>query len=199
MHLFPSRVPHGPNVFLAKLQILTVMWCSEVDSTYFVLTVDLWNSDMSHEVNLVRHNTGTPTVSISTSTTTSYPPPLERSAVYMPTGPMHMTHIPPGYAPNPMHPQVHGYPSSAGQPMQSYYPHHPPAQMSPGGYGYPQAPHQGAYMAMAPATSQPAGMFTRNLIGSLSVNAFRLTDTEGKVGFWFVLQDLSVRTEGQFR
>jgi hypothetical protein len=42
-------------------------------------------------------------------------------------------------------------------------------------------------------------MFTRNLIGSLAVNAFKLNDTEGKPGFWFVLQDLSVRTEGSFR
>jgi hypothetical protein len=32
-----------------------------------------------------------------------------------------------------------------------------------------------------------------------AVNACRLTDTKGKTGFWFVLQDLSVRTEGTFR
>lgn len=44
-----------------------------------------------------------------------------------------------------------------------------------------------------------AGMFTRNLIGSLAVNAFKLTDADGKLGLWFVLQDLSVRTEGPFR
>lgn len=57
-----------------------------------------------------------------------------------------------------------------------------------------------APMAMQMPPAQPAtGMFTRNLIGSLTVNAFKLTDTEGKMGFWFVLQDLSVRTEGQFR
>lgn len=42
-------------------------------------------------------------------------------------------------------------------------------------------------------------MSSRNLIGSLAVSAFRLTDNEGKLGIWFVLQDLSVRTEGQFR
>jgi len=42
-------------------------------------------------------------------------------------------------------------------------------------------------------------MFTRNLIGSLAVNAFKLTDDQGKLGLWFVLQDLSVRTEGNFR
>lgn len=42
-------------------------------------------------------------------------------------------------------------------------------------------------------------MFTRNLIGSLSASAFRLTDPDNKIGVWFILQDLSVRTEGTFR
>lgn len=42
-------------------------------------------------------------------------------------------------------------------------------------------------------------MFTRNLIGSLSASAFRLTDPDMKMGVWFILQDLSVRTEGTFR
>ena len=42
-------------------------------------------------------------------------------------------------------------------------------------------------------------MFTRNLIGSLTVSANKLTDPHGKLGVWFVLQDLSVRTEGTFR
>lgn len=46
---------------------------------------------------------------------------------------------------------------------------------------------------------QPQGMFTRNLIGSLAASAFRLSDTNDKIGVWFVLQDLSVRTEGPFR
>lgn len=42
-------------------------------------------------------------------------------------------------------------------------------------------------------------MFTRNLIGSLAVNAFKLSDDLGERGLWFILQDLSVRTEGNFR
>lgn len=50
-----------------------------------------------------------------------------------------------------------------------------------------------------PSSSPPQGMFTRNLIGSLAASAFRLTDPEDKIGIWFVLQDLSVRTEGDFR
>lgn len=47
--------------------------------------------------------------------------------------------------------------------------------------------------------SAPQGMFTRNLIGSLAVNANPLQDTAAKLGIWFILQDLSVRTEGTFR
>lgn len=52
---------------------------------------------------------------------------------------------------------------------------------------------------MAMVGGQPQGMFTRNLIGSLAASAFRLSDTEDRIGIWFVLQDLSVRTEGPFR
>ena len=47
--------------------------------------------------------------------------------------------------------------------------------------------------------AQPQGMFTRNLIGSLAASAFRLNDTDDHIGVWFILQDLSVRTEGPFR
>jgi Velvet factor. len=50
-----------------------------------------------------------------------------------------------------------------------------------------------------PVSGGPGGMFTRNLIGSLSASAFRLTDPDNKIGVWFILQDLSVRTEGTFR
>lgn len=45
----------------------------------------------------------------------------------------------------------------------------------------------------------PNGMYTRNLIGSLAASASRLTDPTDKIGIWFILQDLSVRTEGWFR
>lgn len=54
----------------------------------------------------------------------------------------------------------------------------------------------GSRMSAAPT---PQGMYTRNLIGSLSASAFRLSDPNDKIGIWFVLQDLSVRTEGTFR
>lgn len=46
---------------------------------------------------------------------------------------------------------------------------------------------------------QTTGMFTRNLIGSLSTNACLLRDEKKRPGIWFILQDLSVRTEDWFR
>lgn len=52
---------------------------------------------------------------------------------------------------------------------------------------------------MAGHNTSAAGMFTRNLIGSVTVSAATLQDLNDKPGFWFVLQDLSVRTEGNFR
>lgn len=58
---------------------------------------------------------------------------------------------------------------------------------------------QGSSTRMAMVGGQPQGMFTRNLIGSLAASAFRLHDTTDHIGIWFVLQDLSVRTEGSFR
>ncbi|EON66708.1 hypothetical protein W97_05954 [Coniosporium apollinis CBS 100218] len=179
---------------------------NEVDSTFFVLTVDLWDEHAKHEVNLVRHSTGAPTVSISSSTITSYPPPPDR-AYYMAPMPMpmgvpmqHSYGQPMTAAPPPMSPYAPGPPMH-----QGYYQQAPATPVTPGsGFQYPPAPPH-AYapppmpVQVAAPPAQATGMFTRNLIGSLTVNAFKLHDTENKVGFWFVLQDLSVRTEGTFR
>lgn len=60
-------------------------------------------------------------------------------------------------------------------------------------------PEPGSITRISIVGGQPQGMFTRNLIGSLAASAFRLSDTEKRAGIWFVLQDLSVRTEGPFR
>lgn len=48
-------------------------------------------------------------------------------------------------------------------------------------------------LRLSPAPSVP------NLIGTLHSNGTKLKDTEGETGVYFVLPDLSVRTEGQFR
>ncbi|GAB7349572.1 hypothetical protein MBLNU459_g0266t1 [Dothideomycetes sp. NU459] len=184
-----------------------------IDPTFFVLQVDLWDESGRQEKNVVRAASNSPATSISTATTTSYPPPPERSYATM-TQPM--TLYPDPYRPGlmvqapvapyqPMYSQPQGLPSPyAGSPPAGYY-----AQpMAPTGYpAYPGAPPPGppamGYAQQFPQTvmtSPPqTGMFTRNLIGSLSVNAFTLRDPEGHEGHWFILQDLSVRTEGNFR
>jgi len=70
----------------------------------------------------------------------------------------------------------------------------PQSLTDPYGYPAPAIP-----MAAPPPQPPPHTMFTRNLIGSLTVNAAKLEDSSKKLGYWFVLQDLSVRTEGHFR
>lgn len=47
-----------------------------------------------------------------------------------------------------------------------------------------------------PSASHIPGSLTRNLIGSLVASASKLNDTDDQLGIWFILQDLSVRTEG---
>lgn len=69
-------------------------------------------------------------------------------------------------------------------------------------YG-PRYSHEMSAGAMAQGRlmgqQQNTGMYTRNLIGSLAASASRLQDPSDKIGIWFILQDLSVRTEGWFR
>lgn len=95
--------------------------------------------------------------------------------------------------------QVNGYVQNPQ--YQAYYSGGPVTHSQ---YGYQAANPQPAYMTVQgisplPSAQTGGGMFTRNLIGSLTVNAFKLHDPVGKLGFWFILQDLSVRTEGIFR
>ena len=148
------------------------------DGMFFVLQVDLWSEDASKEVNIVRSSSSSPAVSISTATMTSYPPPPERHPSLQqyagPNGPRWMYDS---------MPSISGGPAYSQQPYQLDQPS-------------PVAPH--GYQTQQAATSNST-MFTRNLIGSLTVNAAWLKDNEGQYGFWFVLQDLSVRTEGWFR
>lgn len=140
----------------------------DIDGSFFVLQVDLWDKDAAREVNIVRASASSPSVSISTATTTSYPPAQERT-MYDPYGGQQMAIV-------------------TGPDGQQYY---SPMPQYPGGMYMPQQ--------YAPPQNQSNAMYTRNLIGSLTVNASLLQDTDKKTSFWFVLQDLSVRTEGFFR
>ena len=156
----------------------------QIDGSYFILQVDLWDDSASREVNIVRCSSASPAVSISTATTTSYPPTPDR--------PM-MQEYPPMMYQGPDGQPI--YPPPNVRPMQyssmSYYPQAYPG--GPGGGGSYPPPMTGG------SQQQNTSMFTRNLIGSLTVNASVLKDPNGNFGFWFVLQDLSVRTEGFFR
>ena len=217
---------------------------SEIDTGFFVLTVDLWSADGKREVNLVRHSATSP--SISAATSSSYPPPqsgplpMQYPSAYrvpVPPPPMPMAV---GYPPHPMmmpqsvgfhqgmgymqpeypqqtYPQATGHlpppaPAQMSGPATGYYPTTTSAPVTPTHY-YPQhsmASHQGPPQGPLPSPrdmpmpvidprASPSGMFTRNLIGSLCVSAFKLTCPENNMGVWFILQDLSVRTEGSFR
>lgn len=57
----------------------------------------------------------------------------------------------------------------------------------------------GPRQSLSMPANQPQGMFTRNLIGSTASSAFQLNDVADQLGTWFIMQDLSVRTEGRFR
>lgn len=164
---------------------------NEIDTSFYVLTVDLYNAEGTNEVNLVRHSANSP--SISTATSSAYPPPPQESSI-SPTYPSfgqqpysqpalgYHQQVPGYYGQNSIYQNPYGAPQSA-----PYY--------GSGGYyqGGLQQPN------LSPQSAAPGGMFTRNLIGSLSASAFRLTDPDNKIGVWFILQDLSVRTEGTFR
>ncbi|EEA24905.1 hypothetical protein TMatcc_008006 [Talaromyces marneffei ATCC 18224] len=165
---------------------------NEIDTSFYVLTVDLWNAEGTSEVNLVRHSANSP--SISTATSSSYPPPQESniSPTYPPFGQHGYPQQSLGY-----HQQVPGYYGQNNMYQNPYAATAPPPQGGPYyGGGYYQG---GMQPNLSPQSAAPGGMFTRNLIGSLSASAFRLTDPDNKIGVWFILQDLSVRTEGTFR
>ncbi|KAK4116384.1 hypothetical protein N656DRAFT_774633 [Canariomyces notabilis] len=196
--------------------------CNEIEHTMYVLNVDLWSEDALKEVNLVRHTTATP--SISSTSPASYAQIEQATPAYSHILPssrdvgyasQQVGYPPPGQAISPYGMQQPyapaGFVSPNGtsyQPPNQYYPQElrPElqglTQLVPQPYGHPRIyDHQFSTVAqrMSISGSQPQGMFTRNLIGSLAASAFRLTDTQDKIGIWFILQDLSVRTEGCFR
>ncbi|CAD6590762.1 MAG: hypothetical protein ASARMPRED_004993 [Alectoria sarmentosa] len=202
---------------------------NDIDTSYFVLTVDLWSADAQKEVNLVRHSATSP--SISAATSSSYPPPVDDTPAYA-SNSLQQISIPPTYSQPPPPPPASGYQQTLSQYHQHQYPQHsqtsqppppppppPSGQQQQGYYNTPTATpvtptgyqsqlqqNQGPLLSpsqlSAPSCdprSQASGMFTRNLIGSLCVSAFKLTNPNNEMGVWFILQDLSVRTEGSFR
>jgi hypothetical protein len=195
---------------------------SKIDPTFYIVMVDLWDADCSKEVNLVRHSSSSPAMSISAATTTNYPPPAERvmTLVHTVLSTPHYPVMAPSMPPPGNAVQMYLTPAAmplpegtsaqfpSGQPMQSIHISHgaPPPQFHSGAVnGGGQQPHPMAAGYPAPASlvhmpmAHTAGMFTRNLIGNVVVNATKLKDHNKEEGLWFVFQDLSVRTEGNFR
>lgn len=193
----------------------------DINISFFVITVDLWDEEAQKEVNLVKHAANSP--SISTASAVAYPQtPAANSASQS-----YYQNVQGNYT----------SPASAQQlsSATSYYPTqgqqgYAAAQSNYGQYGHTQygfnhtsfgpnnVQSNGQYMHTAQplppshpaylishqqqalnAPHQPTGMFTRNLIGALSASAFRLHDQNHKFGIWFILQDLSIRTDGIFR
>ncbi|KAH7627369.1 velvet factor-domain-containing protein [Sordaria sp. MPI-SDFR-AT-0083] len=171
---------------------------SEIEYSMFICNVSLYTEDALKEVNLVRHTTSTP--SISSTTPASYASLEQTTPAY--------SHILPSNR------DVGGYghhqgmsPYGGNQGMNPYDMQTSPYQAHHFHLTRPDhtVPREDLTTILELSTAasgggqQPQGMFTRNLIGSLVCSAFRLTDTNDKIGIWFVMQDLSVRTEGVFR
>jgi hypothetical protein len=167
-----------PCIRLVINDIETGRELKDSDGSSYILMVDLWSEDGRQAVNLVRSSNTAATVSISSSDLTSYPPTM---AVQPPT----MSYV--GHRIPQHHPYAYGAPPA----VQSYsY-----APTAAPGYYTPVPPMP----PMSASTLAPSQNHTRNLIGMNAVNACQLNDLSGEKGFWFILQDLSVRTEGTFR
>ncbi|KAK7204667.1 velvet factor-domain-containing protein [Myxozyma melibiosi] len=67
----------------------------------------------------------------------------------------------------------------------------------------PPQSHHASQVTMHGGQRVPTPTFVappiKNLIGSVVATAFKLHDPQGNLGVWFILQDLSVRTEGEFK
>jgi hypothetical protein len=77
---------------------------------------------------------------------------------------------------------------------QQLPPSQPPQQSS----HYPPHVHATPSQPAGPNLSVPRQSYTRTLVGPLSSNASRLLDEHRKPGIFFLFQDLSIRTEGEF-
>lgn len=207
----PLTPPPAIRLVVTDVQTGREVDVNTIDFAQYVVTVDLWDETGTREVNLVRSTTATPAISStiheSFNNLETMPYRAANIAPYPPSHPSQMTlysqHQSPvsPYAPN-QYGQVQNYPAPAsngfGQPSYGYSndftPMYRPPQVYEPGMGGPQRLSIGG----AP-NSSIQGMFTRNLIGNCAGSAFRLHDTKDKIGIWFVVQDLSVRTEGSFR
>jgi hypothetical protein len=246
----PITPPPALKLVVEKMDSGEVVHPNDIDCSYFVVMVDLWHPDGTHEVNTVRHSNSSPAMSISAATTTHFPPPAERVVTLVQAVPVGSTGYPHYFSgvtaamplPQPsassMNHSSMGALTSAGQMSMGQVPTNvnqmtvgqmqmnqmPVAQVTAGhgGGGFtsgyltqayyngqmPVPPqynhHPGGMLVSGPQLMQlpinpNSNMFTRNLIGSVVVNASKMKDDKDQWGIFFVFQDLSVRTEGTFR
>ncbi|KIY69711.1 hypothetical protein CYLTODRAFT_420398 [Cylindrobasidium torrendii FP15055 ss-10] len=145
----------------------------EIDCSFFVCTVDLWDHHGTTEMNLVLHPSSSDKVPVPTpAPATPAPPP--------PSGP--------------------SWQQSAGPSSANDATPYRPWSAEPGGSTSPTfipAPEQDKTDRQI--QSLPRHTYTRTLVGPLSANAQLLKDEHRKPGIFFLFQDLSVRTEGSFR
>lgn len=175
-----------------------------LDISFFVLTVDLWDELAQHELNLVVHP------SSSSQVSTSYGASQDATG----TGP--------GSSWNDRRQSVQDQRSTGSSSQR------PQALREPSLSNVLCAPQDGERLPNPGSLARSSveetdtgtsfstqqqqqhsrrgsighnatGSFTRNLIGSLVASAFKLYDMQDVLGIWFVLQDLSVRTEGSMK
>ena len=147
--------PATPHVGEAP-PILTMRLASSIDHGMFVLNVDLWNADGTREVNLVRHSSGTP--SISSTTQASYGSLTSSTAAYANILPSHRESSYPG-------PEMGG---QYGQPVIPQYGMHQGYAQAASPYGQgPQSGYQRQSSSRAADYTTPritgAAMFERAL------------------------------------
>lgn len=148
------------------------------DLSRFILIVDLADTETFQESNLVHHlSAANPAIG------STFPGTYPRTQVSTPNVPQAQEYD---------ISRIRGYDTSHFQ-GNGY---HTNGSAYSQGYGGTQAPSYGAPTPPQPSNSSSC---SRNLIGSLSATSFKLSDTEGKFGLWFIFQDLSIRTEGMFR
>ncbi|KAI0164903.1 hypothetical protein GGR57DRAFT_216371 [Xylariaceae sp. FL1272] len=205
----PITPPPCVRIVIMDMETGKEVDLNEVEHQHFVLHVDLWDEEGRKEVNLVKHSQQSPSISStqpssfrdvigsdqafqtivpSQSPTTSYPHQMSPyTDAYSQGGYPYSQQIP-----------SYGYSQGRYGDMTGVSPLPSQAMFSPR-YSHDMAPNSMGQNRLMGQQAPGTGMYTRNLIGSLASSASRLLDPNDRIGIWFVLQDLSVRTEGWFR
>lgn len=202
---------------------------SDIDCSFFLVTVDLWSADGKQEMNLVLHPSNSSTNPVASSSNANRRPSKSgvKTATPTPAAPnaatsSHQTFSVPE---PPVPPSQQQAPWSYHQDSRSNIQYPPNVLPSISTFSrrtpdfdetantlsfrawnaetptvYSQShTPQQQQPQLAPPETGLRQAFTRTLVGPLSSNATRLLDEHRKPGIFFLFQDLSIRTEGTFR